>query len=83
MTNKANREHLFWARELVRLSREQAAKKGVPDHVMAQAMLVQSFMLFTGQPERDAAKAVSALYTTSMAKHVNAKPAGSNAKPAG
>jgi hypothetical protein len=60
--------HLFWARELVQLARQQATKKGVPDHVMAQAMLVQSWMLFTGQNEEEARKSVSGLFASSMAK---------------
>jgi hypothetical protein len=67
-------QHLFWARELVKLAREQASKKGVPDHVMAQAMMVQSWMLFTGQSEEEARKSVSGLYAASMAKKVTAKP---------
>jgi hypothetical protein len=73
MSNEPTTEHLFWARELVRLSRAQAVKKGVPDHVMAKAMLVQAYMLFTGQSERDAATTVKGLYVNSMAKHLNAK----------
>jgi hypothetical protein len=40
----------------------------VPDHVMAQAMLVQAFMLFTGQSEEDSSQAVRDLYVHSMAK---------------
>jgi hypothetical protein len=71
MSDQPSTEHLFWARELVKLSREQAAKKGVPDHVMAQAMLVQAFMMLTGQSEEDAAKSVSGLYAASVAKHMN------------
>jgi hypothetical protein len=67
-------QHLFWARELVKLAREQATKKGVPDHVMAQAMMVQSWMLFTGQSEEEARKSVSGLYAASLAKKVAAKP---------
>ena len=63
--------HLFWARELVQLARSEAAKKGVPDHVMAQAMLVNAWMLFTGQGERDARKSVAGLFTASMAKQQN------------
>lgn len=68
MPEAPSTEHLFWARELVQLSRQQAAKKGVPDHVMAQAMLVQAWMLFTGQSEEQARKSVSGLYATSLAK---------------
>jgi len=63
-------EHLYWARELIQLARQQAVKKGVPDQVMAQAMLVQAWMLFTGQNEEDARKSVSQLYATSLAKVV-------------
>ncbi len=76
MSNEPITEHLFWARELVRLSREQAAKKGVPDHLMAKAMLVQAYMLFTGQSERDAATTIKGLYANSMATHLNARKAG-------
>jgi hypothetical protein len=70
MTEKPNTEHLFWARELIRLAREQAEKKGVPDHVMAQAMMVQAWMLFTGQSEEDARKAVSGLYSATLQRQV-------------
>ena len=63
-------QHLFWARELTQLARQQAAKKGVPDHVMAQAMLVQSWMLFTGQNEEESRKSVSGLFASSMAKKI-------------
>ena len=70
MSDRPSTEHLFWARESIKLSREQASKKGVPDHVMAQAMLVQAFMMLTGQSEEDAAKTVSGLYATSVAKHM-------------
>jgi hypothetical protein len=61
-------QHLFWARELIRLARQQAVKKGVPDHVMAQAMLVQAWMLFTGQNEEESRKSVSGLFASSMAR---------------
>ena len=77
MSDKPSTEHLFWAKELTKLSREQAAKKGVPDHVMAQAMLVQAFMMLTGQSEQDAAKTVSGLYATSVAKHMKGKMSNS------
>jgi hypothetical protein len=62
-------QHLFWAREMLRLAREQATKKGVPDHVMAQAMMVQAWMLFTAQSEEEARKSVSRLYAASLAKN--------------
>lgn len=65
---KSVTQHLFWARELTLLARQQAISKGVPDHIMAQAMLVQSWMLFTGQSEQEARKAVSGLYATSMSR---------------
>ena len=68
MSENPSTEHLFWARELNRLAREQAQKKGVPDHVMAQAMMVQAWMLFTGQSEEEARRFVSGLYSASMAK---------------
>jgi len=68
MSDKPSTEQLFWAREFVRLAREQAAKKGVPDHVVAQAMLVQAWMLFTGQSEEEARKSVSGLFAESMAR---------------
>jgi hypothetical protein len=64
----ASREQLFWAREFTVLAREQAHKKGVPDHAMAQAMLVQAWMLFTGQSEDEARQSVSGLFTQAMAK---------------
>jgi hypothetical protein len=76
MSDKPSTEQLFWAREFVRLAREQAAKKGVPDHVMAQAMLVQAWMLFTGQSEEEARKSVSSLFAESMAKKFPAQQAG-------
>jgi hypothetical protein len=75
MSNEPTTDHLFWARELVRLARVQAAKKGVPDHLIAKAMLVQSYMLFTGQSERDSSTTVKGLYANSMAKHLNDKQA--------
>jgi hypothetical protein len=68
MRDQPTTEHLFWAREFVRLAREQAAKKGVPDQVMARAMLVQAWMLFTGQSEDEARVAVKSLYEASIAK---------------
>lgn len=74
----ATREQLFWARELIKLAREQAVRKGVPNHVMAQAMMVQSWMLFTGQSEEEAAKAVSAIYSSSMGKKFASVPVGSS-----
>ena len=40
---------------------------------MAQAMLVQAFMMLTGQSEEDAAKSVSGLYAASVAKHMKGK----------
>lgn len=76
MSETPSTEHLFWAREFVRLAREQATKKRVPDHVMAQAMIVQAFMLFTGRSEEEAAKAVKELYATSIGKHFRAGPQG-------
>ena len=78
-TQVPSTQHLFWARELVQLSRTEAMKKGVPDHVMAQAMLVQAWMLFTGQNEGEAKKAVSGLFSVSMAKVI--PPKKSEAKP--
>jgi hypothetical protein len=66
-------QHLFWAREFTQLARQQASKKGVPDHLMAQAMLVQAWMLFTGQDEDASRKAVSGIFSTSMAKAANSK----------
>ena len=65
-----SREHLFWARELVQLARQEAKRKGVPDHAMAQTMMVQSWMLFTGQNEEEARKTVSGLFAASMARHM-------------
>jgi hypothetical protein len=73
MSSDPTTEQLFWARELVQLARVQGAKKGVPDHVMAKAMLVQAYMMFTGQPERAAAATVSGLYANSVAKRVQVK----------
>jgi hypothetical protein len=66
----ATRQHLFWARELVLLARKEAAKRGVPDYALAQAMLVQAWILFTGQGEREAKVAVSRMFTDSIAKSV-------------
>ena len=66
----ATTEQLFWARELVQLARSEAKKRGVPDHAMAQAMMVNAWMLFTGQNEEEARKAVSAMFSASMAKRV-------------
>jgi hypothetical protein len=79
MSNAPSTEQLYWAREFVKLARHQAAKKGVPDHVMAQAMLVQAWMLFTGQSEEEARKSVSQLYTTSFAKMVPQRPSPAEA----
>ncbi len=81
MTSVSAREQLFWAREFVKLAREQAAGKGVPNHVMAQAMLVQAWMLFTGQSESEAAKSVSGLYAATM-KQKSAGMAVPGAAPA-
>lgn len=66
----ATTEQLFWARELIALARQQAKSKGVPDHAMAQAMMVQAWMLFTGQTEEESRKSVSGLFAQSMAKRV-------------
>jgi hypothetical protein len=74
-------QSLFWARELIKLAREQATKKGVPDHVMAQAMMVQAWMLLTGQTEEEARKSVSGLYAASLAKKVAPKPENPKASP--
>ena len=68
MADQPSTAHLFWARELAQLARKQAATKGVPDHVMAQAMLVQAWMLFTGQDEEQAAKSVREIHANSIAK---------------
>jgi hypothetical protein len=68
MSENPSTEHLFWAREFNRLAREQAQKKGVPDHVMAQAMMVQAWMLFTGQSEEEARISVGKIYAASAAK---------------
>jgi hypothetical protein len=57
----------FWARELLRLALRQAEQKGVPNHIMAQVMLVQAWMLFTGQSGQDASKTVKTLFLKSMA----------------
>ena len=69
----ATTEQLFWARELVQLARSEAKKRGVPDHAMAQAMLVQAWMLFTDEDEDSARKSVSGLYAASIGKRI--KPA--------
>ena len=77
-------QHLFWARELVKLAREQAKEKLVPDHVMAQSLMVQAWMLFTGQSEDEARKSVSGLYAASLAKITVSKskqPKPSKKKP--
>jgi hypothetical protein len=77
MTDQAASDHQFWARELIRLAVQQASKKGVPRHAMAQAMLLEAWMLFTGQGEEDAKKAVQGLYLTSIAKkYPGASPQG-------
>jgi hypothetical protein len=68
MTDEPANYHQFWARELTRLAVQQAFKKGVPRQAMAQAMLLEAWMLFTGQGEEDARKAVQGLYLTSVAK---------------
>lgn len=70
----ATTEQLFWARELVQLAKSEAKKRNVPDHAMAQAMMVNAWMLFTGQNEEEARKAVSAMFSASMAKRVAAAP---------
>jgi hypothetical protein len=83
-TTKTPTEHLFWARELITLARKQAAQKGVPDHVLAQAMMVQSWMIFTGQSEMQARRAVSKLFSESMrkaAKKASAAKASASAPP--
>lgn len=61
-------EQAFWAREFARLAIEQAMKKGVQRHTMAQAMLVQAWMLLTEQTEENAVKAVKGLYASSVAR---------------
>ena len=48
----ATREHLFWAREFIQLAKTQARQKGVSDQVLAQAMLVNAWMLFTGRMKK-------------------------------
>ena len=76
------REHLFWARELIQLAKTQARQKGVSDQVLAQAMLVNAWMLFTGQNEEDSRKSVSKLFASSMAKSLAAGSlAANNPKP--
>ena len=74
MAQPATTEQLFWARELVQLARSEARKRGVPDHAMAQAMMVNAWMLFTGQNEEEARKAVSAMFSASMAKRIPSAP---------
>jgi hypothetical protein len=69
MSGNSMTEQLFWARELIKLAREQATQKGVPDHVMAQAMLVQAWMLFTGQSEEESKNSVQGLFAASLGKH--------------
>jgi hypothetical protein len=69
MNGNSTTEQLFWARELVKLAREQATLKGVSDHVMAQAMLVQAWMLFTGQSEEESKKSIQGLFAASLGKH--------------
>jgi hypothetical protein len=69
-TGKPNVEHVFWANELTRLAREQAQQKGVPDHIMAQAMMVQAWMLLTGQSQEEARRTVSGLYSASLQRQV-------------
>ena len=68
----ATREHLFWAREFIQLAKTQAQRKGVSDQVLAQAMLVHAWMLFTGQNEEASRKSVSTLFASSMAKSLSA-----------
>ena len=68
MVDTPTSDHQFWARELIRLAKEQAAKKGVPGDVLARAMLLEAWMLWTGQPEEDAKKSVQAIYAQTIAK---------------
>lgn len=76
------REHLFWAREFIQLAKTQARKKGVSDQVLAQAMLVHAWMLFTGQNEEASRKSVSGLFASSMANSLAAGSlAAGNSKP--
>ena len=77
MTETPTTEQLFWAREFVKLARDQAKQKGIPDQIMAQAMLVQAWMLFTGQTEDEARKAVQGLFSASVNKHFAATGATS------
>ena len=80
--NGSSREHLFWAREFVQLDKTQARNKGVSDQVLAQAMLVHAWMLFTGQNEEASRRSVSALFASSMAKSLAAGSLGhTNSKP--
>jgi hypothetical protein len=68
MGEQATSDHQFWAKELIRLALQQASKKGVPSHLMAQALLLEAWMLFTGQGEEEAKKSVQGLFLASMAK---------------
>jgi hypothetical protein len=74
MDGPSSSDHQFWAREFLRLALKQAEKKGVPSHTMAQLMLVQAWMLFTGQSEQDASKTVKTLFLKSMADKFGASP---------
>jgi hypothetical protein len=67
MIKQSSDDHQFWAREFIRLALKQGEKKGVPSHTMAQVMLVQAWMLFTGQNEQEATKIVQGLFLKSMA----------------
>jgi hypothetical protein len=75
----ASTQQLFWAREFVKLAREHASAKGVPDHAIAQAMMVQAWTLFTGQNEDDARKTVSGIYSRSIAKQQHHERSGATA----
>ncbi|AWM07547.2 hypothetical protein [Bradyrhizobium symbiodeficiens] len=78
----STREHLFWAREFIQLAKTQARNKGVSDQILAQAMLVHAWMLFTGQNEEASRRSVSTLFASSMAKSLAADSlAQSNSKP--
>ena len=68
MVDTPTPEHHFWARELIRLAKQQAAEKGVPGDVLARAMLLEAWMLWTGQSEEDAKKSVQAIYAQTIAK---------------
>jgi hypothetical protein len=67
MVKHPRSDHQFWARELIRLALKQAENTGVPRHTMAQVMLVQAWMLLTGQSEPEATKIVQELFLKSMA----------------